>query len=280
LGALVYLVGASLLARDGVPVEPAPLALGLGAVLSAQLMTHFLNEYFDYESDISSSRTTFSGGSGVLAAGVFTRTQCLGFGIASLVLGLVLGVALLAAGGRYFLADFALIVALAIEYSAPPLRLVASGLGEPAASLVISILAPLAPLLAEGVPPSLIDVVRLFPLFIFMCATMLSVEAPDLASDVNSGKTNAVVRLGLVRSSSIYPALVVAALASLSVVCLSGMASLWALPVAALALPPFAIETRMLRNAARSGKEASGAFPGAVTFALFSLAVAAGLLIA
>jgi 1,4-dihydroxy-2-naphthoate octaprenyltransferase len=275
---MVYVVGASLLARGGVPLEPSPLILGLGAVLCAQLMTHFVNEYFDYESDLSSSRTTFSGGSGVLAAGIFTRSQCLGFGVASLALGLVPAASLLVAGESYFFLDFALIVALALAYSAPPLRLVASGLGEAVASLVISILTPLAPLLAEGALPSFNDVIRLLPLFIFMCSTMLAVEAPDIASDARSGKANAAVRLGRLGSSIVYPFLVVAALASLSVMCLSGLVSLWALPVAALAIPPSAVETRRLRDSARSGKEVPGAAAGAVAFALFCSAMAAGLL--
>jgi 1,4-dihydroxy-2-naphthoate octaprenyltransferase len=127
--------------------------------------------------------------------------------------------------------------------------------------------------------PSFVDVVRLLPLFVLMCSTMLSVEAPDFDSDARSGKSNAVVRLGVRRTSLAYPALAAAALAGLALFCLVGWASPWALLVALIVVPLSALETKRLREAARSGKAVAGASAGAAAFALFCLATAASFLL-
>ncbi len=87
--------------------------------------------------------------------------------------------------------------ALAWAYSAPPLRLLARGLGELDTVAVVALLVPLAGYAtfahALGTHALLATIPGAFAMF----AMMLAVEIPDVAVDKASGKRNLVVRWGV-----------------------------------------------------------------------------------
>ena len=112
-------------------------------ILAFHLMTQYANDYFDRAADAGAVRTPFSGGSGVLVDGSLRPETGLAAALVCAALGLA-GCAWLAFGGESLCALLALALGfLAWAYSAPPLRLLARGLGELDAALVVAVLVPL-----------------------------------------------------------------------------------------------------------------------------------------
>ena len=204
LSRLTFLPGGLLACALGVAVaRQEHHALSWAAYLQAQwlvtsfhLMTHYSNEYFDRESDRGAVRTPFSGGSGVLVAGELPASLALRAALASAASG-TLAVATFIGHGNTTTALLGLAVgALAWAYSAPPLRLLARGLGELTTSLVVG---SLVPLLAYAAQTGAIDGVALaatLPSALSVFLMMIALEVPDLACDTASGKHNLLVRLG------------------------------------------------------------------------------------
>ncbi len=67
-GMLHYGVGAAVVWYQSGSLSLPALAAGQAIVTLSQLMTHYLNEYWDQEVDALSRRTFFSGGSGAIQA--------------------------------------------------------------------------------------------------------------------------------------------------------------------------------------------------------------------
>jgi 1,4-dihydroxy-2-naphthoate octaprenyltransferase len=178
-------------------------AFGLGTYLWGQLlvtsfhlMVHFANDYFDQESDALTARTAWSGGSGVLAANelpprvaLIAALACAGMGTIAIVHALVRGNVTLALIGVG-------IAVLAWCYSAPPVRLLARGLGELDTIAVVALLVPLAGYATFARAVDTHALVATIPGICAMFAMMISVEIPDAAADTATGKRNLVVRWG------------------------------------------------------------------------------------
>jgi len=178
------------------PPDWAALCTALLAVAAFQLMTHYTNDYFDRESDAGSTRTGFSGGSGVLVEGALAPRVALGAAQIALAIGLA-AVAVLVARGRMSAAYIGLAIAfLAWFYSAPPLRLLARGLGEVETALIVAVLVPLIAYAAQGAPLNALALAATLPGSAALFAMMLCVQVPDLASDTTGGKRNLLVRFG------------------------------------------------------------------------------------
>lgn len=193
-GALMYLVG--LVSVDG-PIDQAPRAwLALGMVLAVQLTAHFVNEYFDRFSDAGvGRRTLFSGGSGMIPSGAVTATasQRAALLTSILAVGLVVVVSswsapasALGAGG----------LAVAWLYSAPPARLAASGWGELAVTVVVTVMVPLTAVVAQGDGPGGALLAAMGVLALIHFAMLLAFELPDLETDAAAGKRVLAVRWG------------------------------------------------------------------------------------
>jgi 1,4-dihydroxy-2-naphthoate octaprenyltransferase len=226
-GFLLFGLGAATAAVAGHPIDRSRYALGQAVVTALQLMTHYANDYFDYDADrANATPTAWSGGSRVLTAAELPRRVAL---VAALVLA-ALGIALAAvlsydAGGGTALLVVA-ILALAWEYSAPPLRLCATGLGELDTAIVVTGLVPLLGFTLQA--PDLVGLgalgLALPPLALLQLAMLLAIEFPDAAGDAATGKRTLVVRLGAARAARLYAAV-------------TALAYLW-LPIAvALGMP-------------------------------------------
>lgn len=275
-GFLVYAIGLAISSRAGFVPEAVPASLALAGVLSAQLMTHFVNEYFDYEGDMLSDRTAFSGGSGVLASGIVPRRRALQLGASCLVFGLASALALASMGRTWFLLAYAPLLFIGWFYSSPPLRFVSTGLGETFASLAVAYLAPVSAALSQAFLPLQKSIV-LLPLSVCMHAMMLGVEAPDRPSDELSGKRNLVVRLGMRRTARAYLLIFFTSLAAQLSLVLAG--SLGPPSLAAFALSPAAIAVSkwMGEGEPLRGKVASMvAFVSVSIFFGFALSTLAG----
>jgi 1,4-dihydroxy-2-naphthoate polyprenyltransferase len=206
-GFLLYGLGAAIAAWHGHPIDAGRYALGQAAVTALQLMTHYANEYYDYDCDRANpTPTRWSGGSRVLACDELPRGVALVAALAMGAIGCALAAVVVARGGPWAAPTLAAIAVLAWEYSAPPLRLCARGAGELDTAVVVTGLVPWlgfylqAPDLAGGGTLA----VAIVPLALLQLAMLLAIELPDATGDAATGKRTLVVRLGPRRAAVLY----------------------------------------------------------------------------
>jgi 1,4-dihydroxy-2-naphthoate octaprenyltransferase len=172
------------------------VGLGQGVVTAFQLMTHYANDYFDLDADrANQTPTKWSGGSRVLPAGELHPRVAL---IAALVLAAI-GAALSLVLGIYALG--AVIFVLAWSYSAPPLRLCASGLGELDTAIVVTVLVPYLGFTLQGGSDLALLALTIVP------PALLQIAMPA------TNKRTLVVRLGAPRAAKLYVAITALAFA-------------------------------------------------------------------
>jgi 1,4-dihydroxy-2-naphthoate octaprenyltransferase len=218
-------------------IEWSDWAWTQGAVGAFQLMTHYANDFFDREADARARRTPFSGGSGTLVDGSLAPVVALRASLASLAAGLA-ATAVLVANGRIAAgATLLAVAALAWAYSAPPLRLLARGLGELDTALIVAVLVPLAACLAQGTAAGPRLLASTLPGAAAMFAMMLCVEAPDTSVDAASGKRNLLVRRGRAILRGWGSAAVLASFAGVGLALAAGAPATVGL-LQALSLPP------------------------------------------
>jgi 1,4-dihydroxy-2-naphthoate octaprenyltransferase len=84
---ICVLVGVAAAAYDDFDLNPLHVILTLIGALLAHISVNVLNDYFDYRSgiDLAAKRTPFSGGSGILPAGLLKAQQVYLFGLVSLI---------------------------------------------------------------------------------------------------------------------------------------------------------------------------------------------------
>lgn len=198
-GIVLYALGAFIARYEGQPIDWRRYAIGQLLVTGLQLMTHYLNEYWDVDADrLNRARTYFSGGSGVLPSGALSRETALAAALICLAVSGVIAALLLM---QYHPAPAVwIILALAFIgaffYSTPPLTLSSTGLGEVTAAIVVAGLVPaLAQTLQTG-RVSELTLVTTVPLVALGYAMLLAFEMPDFLSDEAAGKRTVLVRLG------------------------------------------------------------------------------------
>ena len=233
-GALLYALGAFSVGA----MSLTAYILGQVMVSAIQLSAHYANEYADLESDAQvTNRTLFSGGSGVLSAGVLRpevalRSARVASVVAIVCLGIIVQISVVAAAIG--------LIALTVSwgYSMPPTRLLNSGYGELLTSIVVTVLVPAVAVLvqAETPPPPLYwAMAALVPAHVVM---MLAFELPDLDADAESGKTVLAVRLGRARTHTTIHWLSMAPTAVSAVaVLLGGQLTQMLIPPAAALIP-------------------------------------------
>jgi 1,4-dihydroxy-2-naphthoate octaprenyltransferase len=207
-GFLLYGLGAALAALAGHPIDATRFVQGQIAVTAFQWMTHYANEYYDYDADLANATPTrWSGGSRVLPGGQLPRAAALAGALAFAAIGVAVSIALADTGGATT-ATLAAIAALAWSYSAPPMRLCARGAGELATALVVTGLVPWLGfhLQAPGGRGATTLALAIAPLALLQLAMLLAIELPDAAGDAATGKRTLVVRLGAARAAALYAA--------------------------------------------------------------------------
>lgn len=192
-GILLFALGA---AGGGGDIEWPRYFIAQAMVTTAQVTAHYVNEYFDLEADRHvQNRTIFSGGSGALAGGALEPRVALRAAIAASAL--AIGVALVVATWSWQSAILgSLALAVSWAYSAQPVRLLNTGWGEAATSVVVTVIVPVIGAWSNaGSITGYLGwaVVALLPIHMAM---MLAFELPDLATDGAAGKTVLAVRIG------------------------------------------------------------------------------------
>jgi 1,4-dihydroxy-2-naphthoate octaprenyltransferase len=214
-GLLLYALGALIARYEGYPIDFKLYWVGQLFVSSLQLMTHFLNEYWDVEADrLNAARTPFSGGSGVLTQDGLKRETAFTCAIASLAV--ACGAAIwLIVEPRVGPPAWAIMVLAFLGtyfYSSPPVKLAGTGFGELSASVLVAGFVPAFAHLLQAGHASLTILLATAPLVVLHFAMLVAFEYPDFLSDEAAGKHTLLVRLGRRRGAAIHNGALLAAL--------------------------------------------------------------------
>lgn len=275
-GFILYALGATIAAVHGHAIDSARYAWGQAAVTAFQLMTHYANDYFDYDADVANATPTkWSGGSRVLPDGLLPRRVALIAALVCAAIGIAMMIGLGAQGvGGLTTPTLALVLVLAWEYSAPPLRLCARGLGELDTAVVVTVLVPWLGFYVQA--PSLGGAgdlaLTIVPLALLQFAMLVAIEFPDEAGDAATGKRTLVVRLGAARAARMYAAITAAAFAWPVLALVLGLPARVA--IAMLIPAPVAI-WRIVRLHDHSNRDAFERLTAAAVFLVVATSIAA-----
>jgi 1,4-dihydroxy-2-naphthoate octaprenyltransferase len=171
--------------------------LALLAAMAVHLGLNMANDLFDDASGADAANPTptpFSGGSRVLQYGLVHRRSMI-VGCASLyALAIAIGLYLAAARGWALVAIGAVGVALSLAYSAPPLRLVHRGLGEPVTALGFGPVMTVGTYFACTGRWSWQPVWVSLPVALLIALVLYVNQVPDRAGDGAVGKNTLIVR--------------------------------------------------------------------------------------
>jgi len=219
-----FALGAAIASYEGIGLT-LPLYLGGQLLVTAyHLMTHYSNDYFDRVADLRTQRTAFSGGSGSLVDGTLSPRVALVAAIVCATIGAIAACIFFLNGNIAIAAIGVAIGLLSWTYSAPPLRLLSSGLGELAAALVVGVLVPLAGYAAFAASVDGLVLASTVCPALAVFAMMIAVQWPDIEADRSSGKRNLLVRYGK------------AAIGGFASACAAGAVA-WLVLLALIALP-------------------------------------------
>ena len=193
---------------DGV-FYPGYALLAFVGLLLAHISVNVLNDYFDYRSgiDLEVKRTPFSGGSGILPAGLLKPRQVFWFGLASLLLAIPIGV--------YF------VITLDRGWQLLPLLLIAAVCVLLYTPFILKLRWPeWAPGIGMGTLPVLgmyfvqttaylPAIVASIPSGILVHNLLLLNEFPDTEADKKAGRKTLPITMGKAKASIVYSVLTV-----------------------------------------------------------------------
>jgi len=205
------LVGVSVAVYQSYHINAIYLGLALVGALLSHIAVNVLNEYFDYKSgvDFKTIKTPFSGGSGVLPAGLLNPRNVYIVGIACIA-------GIIAIGGYFIYAQGPLIIPIGVVgiltvyfyttyiTKSPLICAIAPGLG-------------FGPLMVMGTYFALTGtyslaagLASLVPGFLVSNLLLLN-QFPDVEADASVSRRHYPITVGLEKSSLIYTAFVLAA---------------------------------------------------------------------
>jgi len=214
-GVLLYALGALIARYQGFALDVGVYWSGQLSVTVLQLMTHYLNEYWDVEADrLNHNHTPFSGGSGVLVRGELSRRTAFIAAMVCLALGTAMASRLIF---TYAVPPSAWVILVlgfmgAYFYSSPPLTLSSTGYGELTTSIVVASLVPALGHIVQARQPSFLVLLATAPLVMLHLAMLLAFEFPDFLSDEAAGKRTLLVRVGRRTGARLHNALILLAL--------------------------------------------------------------------
>jgi len=244
------LLGVAAAAHGGVAVSPLLATVTLFFALVAHGGANVLNDYYDAQNGTDAANVDrvfpFTGGSRIIQNGVMTTAEAgrFGFALMAAVVPAGLWLTSVSASGLIGIGLAGLVIAWA--YSAPPLHLVARGLGEAAitAAWLLVVVG------SDYVQRSAFDFAPVAAGlgFALLVANILFInQFPDLRADAAAGKRTVVVRLGPAAARHGYALIALLAYGWVTAMVFAGN-----LPAAALAsLLPAAISLKAAAGLAR-----------------------------
>ena len=235
-----HAVGVLVAQQKGCEIDWLSAALLQLTIWSTHLMTHYINEYGDYDADrLNTNAGSWTGGSKVLHKKGVSRTVPLVIGIVLQVVAFCCGAAsvlrfvhvrhgvpvlppqsmddvqaLVVQTFAHLPLAFVLfglsVFFVAFAYSVPPLRLSAVGLGELCVSYVLTFTVPVVGCLLQGGALTYDFFLLLTPIFLMNLNRMIIMNIPDRAGDRAAGKVTSVVMVGEERAVAINNAVYLA----------------------------------------------------------------------
>jgi len=244
-------------------IDPLHAALTYVGVVFLHASVDLLNDYWDHKRgiDAATSRTKFSGGTGVLPEKLLTPRAVYAAGMICLVLG--------AAIGAYFVAVRGITIAVILGFAVVAIyfystSIANAGLGE----LFVAIKGAMIVIGTFYVQIGLIDSAAVFAGVIvgLLSATVLFINSfPDYEADKSKGRRTLVILLGKKASTKVFPAFVVAAYAIVVAGIFLGFTKVYS--VATIASIPFAVKAIfLLRKNYESVDSLVPAMASAVTY--------------
>lgn len=228
---LIPVVLGTVVARREVPISGWRLLLVLVGVFCYHGGANLINDLYDAEADrLNRQPSLFNGGSRVLPNNLVSVAQMKKVAVLCYMLGTGCACILVLTGGGLLVFLFAVAgFVCGYFYSAPPLRLAATGFGELSVGLAFGpflVIGTAAALTGRFLPTALF--VSL-PVGVLITAVILINELPDFDCDQQVGKRTLVVRLGRERSIRLLAFLLVLASCLLGMIFIRlGAAPYWA----------------------------------------------------
>ncbi len=252
-GVLLYALGALIARYQGSAMDLGVYWSGQLSITALQLMTHYLNEYWDVEADrLNHNRTPFSGGSGVLVHGELPRKTAFTAAMVCLAVAAAMASRLIF---TYAVPSSAWVILLlgftgAYFYSSPPLTLSSTGYGELTTSIVVAGLVPALGHVLQARQPSFLVLLATAPLIVLHLAMLLAFEFPDFLSDEAAGKRTLLVRVGRRTGARLHNALILLAFGLVGAAACIGLPVQVALAVV-LTSPLALLQIRLVRRLQR-----------------------------
>jgi 1,4-dihydroxy-2-naphthoate octaprenyltransferase len=204
--------------------------LALIGLVLAHISVNTLNDYFDYKSgvDLEVNRTPFSGGSGVLSAGLLTPASVGRFGLICFLLAIPIGIYFVIHIHRGWLL-VPILVTGALCVLLYTTHLTRWRLGEIACGLGLGTLPILGAYFVQSGTYSWEAVIAAIPTGIFLHNALLLNEFPDVKADEKAGKKTLPIVMGKKKASLLYSVLIIAMYVWIAAWSIAGVMPIFAL---------------------------------------------------
>jgi len=182
--------------------------LAFVGLLLLHLSVNVLNDYFDYRSgiDLSTRRTPFSGGSGILPAALLLPASVFRFGIVCFLLAVPIGIYFVLATG-WLLLPLLIVGAITVLLYTPYLTKL--GWPEVAPGLGMGMLPVLGAYFVQSGSYHLAAILASIPSGILVHNLLLLNEFPDIEADRKGGRRTMPIALGEATASKVYSGLTI-----------------------------------------------------------------------
>jgi 1,4-dihydroxy-2-naphthoate polyprenyltransferase len=250
---------------------------GFGLVLT-HISVNTLNDYFDFKSgiDLKTEVTPFSGGSGMLKAGLLKPVHVLWLGIITLLMALPIGVYFTVIKGLLLLPVLAVAALCVVLYSPLILKL---HWPEWSAGLGLGMLPVLGTYFVQTGTYSLKLFLAAGPSLILVHNLLLLNEFPDIEADSTAGRKTLPITMGVKNAGIVYSVMAAAVYAWIIAIAAAGIAPAWTL--ISLATIPFSVmAVRGLFNIKKKGSIISAMKNNVIVVLITQLLLATGYLLA
>ncbi len=208
LSVVLIFLGTSIAWHDGYFSLLYCLLAFLGLFL-LHISVNTLNDYFDYKSgiDLEVKRTPFSGGSGILPAGLLTPASVGRFGLLCFLLAIPIGIYFIIVRGWLLLPILVMGVLCVLLYTT---HLVRWRAGELAAGLGLGTLPILGAYFVQSGTYTWEAVIAAIPSGILVHNLLFLNEFPDVEADKKAGRRNLPITMGKKKASLLYSILTIA----------------------------------------------------------------------
>jgi len=184
--------------------------LAMAGLVSLHISVNVLNDYFDYKSgvDLHTVRTPFSGGSGMLPAGMLSPKAALIYGIVTFVIAVPIGAYFLLISG-WGLLPLLVVGAVCVLIYTQKLTKIGYGMAEITVGLGLGTLPVLGAYYVQTGFYSWPAVVASIPSGILVCNLLFLNEFPDVEADMTGGKRTLPIIMGKQKASRLYAGLTI-----------------------------------------------------------------------